>query len=41
MLREIRAEIVPLRLFLNKIDRMSEADGATLRTKCPDAILRP
>ena len=39
VLREIGAEIVPSRLLLNKIDRVSEADRATLRAKYPDAIL--
>jgi len=36
---EIGAEVVPSRLLLNKIDRVSEADRATLRAKYPDAIL--
>jgi hypothetical protein len=39
VLREIGAEIVPSRLLLNKIDRISEADRAALRAKYPDAIL--
>jgi GTP-binding protein HflX len=39
VLREIGAEVVPSRLLLNKIDRVSEADRATLRAKYPDAIL--
>jgi GTPase len=39
VLREIGAEIVPSRLLLNKIDRVSDADRAALRTKHPDAIL--
>ena len=39
VLREIGAEVVPSRLLLNKIDRVSEADRATLRAKHPDAIL--
>src|ERR1700724_2640915 len=39
VLREIGAEVVPSRLLLNKIDRMSEADRAALRAKHPDAIL--
>src|SRR6266446_4442260 len=39
VLREIGADIVPSRLLLNKIDRVSEADRAVLRTKHPDAIL--
>jgi hypothetical protein len=39
VLREIGAEIVPSHLLLNKIDRVSEADRATLRAKYPDAIL--
>ena len=39
VLREIGAETVPSRLLLNKIDRVSEADRAALRTRYPDAIL--
>jgi GTP-binding protein HflX len=39
VLREIGADAVPSRLLLNKIDRLSEADRATLRAKHPDAIL--
>jgi len=39
VLREIGAEVVPSRLLLNKIDRVSEADRAALREKHPDAIL--
>src|ERR1700738_1058537 len=39
VLREIGAEVVPSRLILNKIDRVSEADRAALRAKHPDAIL--
>jgi GTP-binding protein HflX len=39
VLREIGADIVPSRLLLNKIDRVSEADCAALRAKHPDAIL--
>jgi GTP-binding protein HflX len=39
VLREIGAEVVPSRLLLNKIDRLSEADRAALRAKHPDAIL--
>src|SRR5882762_7289778 len=39
VLREIGAHIVPSRLLLNKIDRVSEADRAALRAKHPDAIL--
>jgi GTP-binding protein HflX len=39
VLREIGAEVVPSRLLLNKIDRVSEADRASLRAKHPDAIL--
>ena len=39
VLREIGADAVPSRLLLNKIDRVSEADRATLREKHPDAIL--
>jgi GTPase len=38
-LREIGADIVPSRLLLNKIDRVSEADRAALRATHPDAIL--
>ncbi len=39
VLREIGADVVPSRLLLNKIDRVSEADRASLREKHPDAIL--
>src|SRR5260370_19621003 len=39
-LREIGADVVPSRLLLNKIDRVSESDRAALRAKHPDAILR-
>jgi GTP-binding protein HflX len=39
VLREIGAEIVPSRLLLNKIDRVSEADRAVLRARHPEAIL--
>ena len=39
VLREIGAEVVPSRLLLNKIDRVSEADRAALCAKHPDAIL--
>jgi GTP-binding protein HflX len=39
VLREIGAEIVPSRLLLNKIDRVSEAERAALRAKHPGAIL--
>ena len=39
VLREIGADVVPSRLLLNKVDRLSEADRAALRTKHPDAIL--
>jgi GTP-binding protein HflX len=39
VLREIGADAVPSRLLLNKIDRVGEADRATLREKHPDAIL--
>src|SRR3979490_597344 len=39
VLREIGADVVPSRLLLNKIDRVSEADRARLRAKHPDAIL--
>jgi GTP-binding protein HflX len=35
VLREIGAEVVPSRLILNKIDRVSEADRAALRAKHP------
>ncbi|MGZ5090654.1 MAG: GTPase HflX [Burkholderiales bacterium] len=38
-LREIGADVVPSRLLLNKIDRLSDADRAALRAKHPDAIL--
>jgi GTP-binding protein HflX len=39
VLRDIGAEVVPSRVLLNKIDRLSEADRAALRTKHPEAIL--
>ena len=39
VLREIGADVVPSRLLLNKIDRVSDADRAALRAKHPDAIL--
>jgi GTP-binding protein HflX len=39
VLREIGADVVPSRLLLNKIDRVSEADRAALRAKHSDAIL--
>src|ERR1700730_1636101 len=39
VLREIGAEVVPSRLLLNKIDRVSEADRAAPRAQYPDAIL--
>jgi GTP-binding protein HflX len=39
VLREIGAEIVPSRLLLNKIDRVTEADRLALGAKHPDAIL--
>ena len=39
VLHEIGADVVPSRLILNKIDRVSEADRAALRAKYPDAIL--
>jgi GTP-binding protein HflX len=39
VLREIGAEVVPSRLLLNKIDRVSAADRAALRAAHPDAIL--
>jgi GTP-binding protein HflX len=39
VLREIGADAVPSRLLLNKIDRVSETDRASLREKHPDAIL--
>ena len=38
VLREIGADVVPSRLLLNKIDRVSEADRAALRARHPDAI---
>ena len=38
-LREIGADVVPSRLLLNKIDRVTETDRAALRAKHPDAIL--
>jgi GTP-binding protein HflX len=38
VLREIGADVVPSRLLLNKIDRVSEAGRAALRAKHPDAI---
>ncbi len=38
VLCEIGAEVVPSRLLLNKIDRVSDADRAVLRAKHPDAI---
>src|SRR3977135_1028972 len=38
VLHEIGAEVVPSRLLLNKIDRVSEAGRAALRAKPPDAI---
>jgi GTPase len=38
VLREIGADVVPSRLLLNKIDRVSEADRAALHVKFPDAI---
>jgi GTP-binding protein HflX len=39
VLQEIGADVVPSRLLLNKIDRVSEAHRAALRAKHPDAIL--
>jgi GTP-binding protein HflX len=39
VLREIGADVVPSRLLLNKVDRVSEAERAALREKHPDAIL--
>jgi GTP-binding protein HflX len=39
VLREIGADVVPSRLLLNKIDRVSEADRTSLRAKHPEAIL--
>jgi GTP-binding protein HflX len=39
VLREIGADVVPSRLLLNKIDRLSEAERAALREKHPDAVL--
>jgi GTP-binding protein HflX len=39
VLREIGADVVPSRLLLNKIDRVSEAERTALREKHPDAIL--
>src|ERR1700726_3026041 len=39
VLREIGAEVVPSRLLLNKIDRVSETDRAALLARHPDAIL--
>ena len=39
VLHEIGADVVPSRLILNKIDRVSEAERAALRAKHPDAIL--
>jgi GTP-binding protein HflX len=39
VLREIGADAVPSRLLLNKIDRVSDVDRATLRARHPDAIL--
>src|SRR5918993_5561440 len=39
VLQEIGADVIPSRLLLNKIDRVSTADRAALRAKHPDAIL--
>jgi GTPase len=39
VLREIGADVVPSRLILNKIDRLSEENRAALREKHEDAIL--
>lgn len=38
VLHEIGADVIPSRLVLNKIDRVSEADLTALREKHPDAI---
>jgi GTPase len=38
VLREIGADVIPARLILNKIDRVSEGDRTALRAKHPDAI---
>jgi GTP-binding protein HflX len=38
VLREIGTDVVPARLLLNKIDRVSEGDRTALRAKHPDAI---
>jgi GTP-binding protein HflX len=39
VLREIGADVVPSRLLLNKIDRVSEPEREALREKHPDAIM--
>jgi GTP-binding protein HflX len=39
VLREIGAEVVPSRLLLNKVDRLSAEDRTALRARHPDAIL--
>jgi len=39
VLREIGANVVPSRVVLNKVDRVSESGRAALRAKHPDAIL--
>jgi len=39
VLHEIGADVVPSRLIFNKVDRVSEADRAALRSRHPDAIL--
>jgi GTP-binding protein HflX len=39
VLREIGADVVPSRLLLNKIDRVSEPEREALRAKHPDAIM--
>jgi GTP-binding protein HflX len=39
VLREIGADIVPSRLLLNKVDRVSEPEREALREKHPDAIM--
>jgi GTPase len=39
VLQEIGADVIPSRLILNKIDRVSETDRAALRAKHPDAML--
>jgi len=39
VLREIGADVVPSRLLLNKIDRISDPEREALREKHPDAIM--